>query len=323
MDNITPPFLSVGICTYNRAKYLTEVIDSVLFQTLHPSLFEILIIDNNSTDNTREILNDYIHNHKNYNIRYILEEKQGISYGRTRACTESASDYVIFLDDDETANPDWLGSYYETILRHPESVIIAGKILIKYMSGCTEWTSKYIEDWFGAYDFGENEIEITEDRIKTKQICYPNAGNMAVKVSFIKEIGGFNPEFGRIKDQMLGGEEVIIAKEALKRNKKIYYCPKASINHHILPERANIKFLKYKHLKGGETFYKMNMENIKAWNAFKSAVKRILLISRYLFLFIINFDIKIKTQHILRTYFEIGILFSLIKNMPKKVGLIK
>ncbi|NEO81534.1 glycosyltransferase, partial [Moorena sp. SIO4G3] len=100
---------TVAICTYNGETRLPQVLKRLLYQikTDHFA-WEILIIDNNSTDNTSKIVEEYQSHPGAYPIRYYFEPKQGIAFARRRAIQESKGEYVGFLDDDNLPTSDWV-----------------------------------------------------------------------------------------------------------------------------------------------------------------------------------------------------------------------
>lgn len=101
-QNINYPKVSVCMPTYNRAASLRRCLASLMLLT-YPNL-EIIVCDNNSTDNTKDIISLYP------KVKYIYEEKQGTSYAKNallRACS-SDSVFVVFVDDDETVQPRWI-----------------------------------------------------------------------------------------------------------------------------------------------------------------------------------------------------------------------
>src|SRR5690349_1483083 len=106
--------ITVAICTYNRARYLPHAIESLVGQSLAASQFEILIVDNASTDPTHEVVKRYLP--KLSNLRYLYEPRQGLSHARNTAWQSAEGKYVAYLDDDAQANPHWLIG----ILRHFE-----------------------------------------------------------------------------------------------------------------------------------------------------------------------------------------------------------
>ncbi len=254
---MTRPTLSIGLCTYNRADFLPEVLAALKAQTLEPSLYELVVIDNNSKDETRRVVQQFAEANPQLRVRYFFEEKQGISHARNRAYLEANSDYVAYIDDDELAQPDWLESYHNATREHPGIAIYAGRIRIFYPGEKPDWASDYVEKWYGQYDFGPVPVEITEETIAQGQAALPNAGNMAVRVEFLKRIGGFDANLGRKGNQMLGGEETRIALTALEQGERMLYYPASLIDHVIFPERLSLEFLKEKHFMQGRSYSKL------------------------------------------------------------------
>ena len=100
--------ISVIICTYNRSQILGKTVESVAAQELPPSLnWEILVVDNNSTDETRQVA-ESLRSRYPERIRYLFEPRQGLSNARNTGIRESRGEIVAFMDDDETADGAWL-----------------------------------------------------------------------------------------------------------------------------------------------------------------------------------------------------------------------
>jgi len=98
--------ISAIVCTRNRADILRHAIDSLVAQTLPPDEFEILIIDNGSTDDTRSLTERYAERHRN--VSYVAEPRLGLSNARNTGLGAARADVVAFIDDDATAGKTWL-----------------------------------------------------------------------------------------------------------------------------------------------------------------------------------------------------------------------
>jgi len=147
---MTNPKMSVIICTRNRAEYLQEAIKSLLDQSLQKNLYEIIIVDNRSTDNTKDIIKKFS---KSKNIRYIYEPILGLSQARNAGLKNARGKYVAYLDDEAVASKNWL----ETILETFESVkprpgCIGGKIEPIWESPRPKWLSKETEIFITILD---------------------------------------------------------------------------------------------------------------------------------------------------------------------------
>ncbi len=104
--------LSIVVATYNRAPYLLRTLESLARQTLSPGLFEILVVNNNSSDNTPEVVAGFAGSHPQLQVRMVTETSQGISYARNCGIASSVGQYIVFIDDDEEANPEFAKSYF-------------------------------------------------------------------------------------------------------------------------------------------------------------------------------------------------------------------
>jgi glycosyltransferase involved in cell wall biosynthesis len=111
------PKVSVVIPTYNRAQYLPQAIQSVLAQTFTD--YEIVVVDDGSTDNTREVIKPFFGR-----IKYLTQENQGISRTRNRAILESKGRYIAFLDSDDYWTPEKLAEQVKVLDLNPKVGIV-------------------------------------------------------------------------------------------------------------------------------------------------------------------------------------------------------
>src|SRR2546425_6789214 len=107
------PFLTIAICTFNRADLLPRSLDSVRNQMRTSADLEIMIVDNGSTDHTRDMVAEV--QAEDSRVRYVVEPNAGISHARNRALREARGEYLAFLDDDAWAEHDWLHNLIGTI----------------------------------------------------------------------------------------------------------------------------------------------------------------------------------------------------------------
>ena len=136
--------LSVILCTYNRERYLYNVLHSVAAGTLPPSEYEIVLVDNNSDDGTVGECERFKADHPQVTLRYFMERNQGLSYARNRGIREAQGDVLVYVDDDALVNPEYLQTYAEFFGRNKEAVAAGGPIIPQY-DGCEEpaWMSHY------------------------------------------------------------------------------------------------------------------------------------------------------------------------------------
>lgn len=216
--------ISVCICTYNRDEYLRASLDSIANQDYDFSRYELILVDNNSTDSTHEIVKDFEKKNPNVNFKYFLEKNQGLSYARNRGIKESRSAIITFIDDDAITTPNYL-QHLVNIFRNPEVKAAGGKVLPYYPDGDPpKWLSKYMLGLISCLDNGDEIKEFKR---------YPLGCNMAFRSSVIDEVGDFNVNLGRKKKDMGGSEEKDIFNRIKAMGYKIMYVPEALVYHTI------------------------------------------------------------------------------------------
>ena len=220
--------LSLVIATYNRAEQLMVTLGSVAMQSAEPATWECIVVDNNSTDDTRQRVEAFALEHKKVNIRYVFEQKQGLSHARNAGIAASQGDIIAFIDDDERIVEEFITAYIELFDRHPDAMAAGGKIIAEYPTGRPRWMSRYTEQPIAnPMDFG-NEIKLfPSGRI-------PGGGNMAMRSRLFVNIGVFNTALGRTGKRLLGGEESDLFERIAKQEYKVYYTPRA-VMYHIIP----------------------------------------------------------------------------------------
>ena len=104
---------SVIIPTYRRASYLSKCLSAVAALETDPETYEIIIIDNNSPDNTHEVFLEFVQANPGLQVRYLCEAEQGCSSARNRGVAEARGEILCFLDDDSPPASDWLDTLLE------------------------------------------------------------------------------------------------------------------------------------------------------------------------------------------------------------------
>jgi len=122
--------ISVVIITYNRAQMLADVLTSLTIQKRLPD--EVVVVDNNSKDDTKNVALGF---RGKLNIRYVFEEKQGVSFARNAGIANASGDIIVFTDDDCVAHEEWLYYLELPFLRDPSIGIVGGDIFAHRVKG--------------------------------------------------------------------------------------------------------------------------------------------------------------------------------------------
>ncbi len=225
--------ISAIICTYNRSAFLPRLFDSIEKQSLSKNDFEVIIINNNSTDNTETICRTFIKNNADLAIKYVVEEKQGLSHARNRGVAESTGETLTFLDDDAFLSEIFL----ETVLGHfqvnPDVDCVGGRIFLHYEDVRPAWVSKYMAEMFGYYDPGSKPFVYRSRK-------FPRGSNMSFRRSVFDKIGFFNTKLGRTGENMLGSEEKELFFRIHRKGLKSVYVPQALVYHRVPSSRLEI-----------------------------------------------------------------------------------
>ena len=220
--------LSLIVATYNRSEQLMITLDSVARQTAKSEAWECIVVDNNSTDDTRERIATFCAQHPTLAIRYIFEPQQGLSYARNAGIAASNGDIVTFIDDDERIVEEFIEAYIELFDTTPDAMSAGGKIIAEYPDGRPRWMSHYTEQPIAnPMDFGENITRFPAHRI-------PGGGNMAIRRTALERVGLFDTTLGRSGKQLIGGEESDLFERLAKCGMACYYVPRA-VMYHIIP----------------------------------------------------------------------------------------
>lgn len=231
--------LSVIIPTRNRARFLKQTIQSIAIQTLPQEYYEVIVVDNGSTDDTKDLVKSFSGEIKN--LKYVFEEKPGLHRGRHRGLFTASSEILVFADDDIEAFPTWLEGVLESF-QTKDVVLVGGKILPKFENTPPKWIldlwQKYkIIFYLSILDLGDETKEIDPDLVFG---C-----NFSILKKILLEAKGFHPD-GMPPEliKFRGDGETYVSRYILKQRYKTIYNPKASVYHYVPKERMTIDYFK-------------------------------------------------------------------------------
>lgn len=235
-----PSFISVIISTYNRQAYIITCLRCLAKQTLSKARYEVVIVDNNCTDNTARLVKDFLNANADLPFRYVLEVQKGVSFGRDRGIHEAKGDILVYLDDDAEAEPDLLANYLKFFADHPDAAGAGGRILPKYSERPKpRWMSSWLDGFIAHVDLG-GTTRLFKGRMK-----YPIGCNMAYLKKYLVEIGGFNTLL------TFRGDDKYIFLVIKNINHRIYYVPGALVYHNIPGKRLQFSYLRTLYMKTG------------------------------------------------------------------------
>jgi glycosyltransferase involved in cell wall biosynthesis len=242
---------SIIIPTLNRASLLELAIKSFCLQKFSPDNFEIFVVDNGSTDNTKDITETAINAFPSHKIRYICEPEPGLLSGRHRGVLEAKGEICIFVDDDIEADPGWLNAISESF-QDPSVQLVGGRNLPKYETEPPEWLKWFwVEHPFGKLcgelsllDFGDNVQEIDAN--------YVWGLNFSIRRQALFDLGGFHPDcIAKHLQHFQGDGETGLTIKANETAYKAIYQPQALVWHQVPESRMTYKYFEQRYFYQG------------------------------------------------------------------------
>ena len=221
--------ISIIICTYNREKYIRPLLESIAKNDYPTTDYEIVLVDNNCTDNTHGVCEQFAAAHKEVAFCYVIEPEQGLSAARNKGIKEAKGDIIIYVDDDALVDSDYIRIYAEHFAVYPDTMAAGGPIEPLYETKEPSWMSPYTKALLTAWmNYGTQVREYPNGR-------YPGGGNAAYRKEVFDRVGLFNTELGRKGNLLLASEEKDIFDKMKALGMKVLYLP-TPVLHHCIPQ---------------------------------------------------------------------------------------
>jgi glycosyltransferase involved in cell wall biosynthesis len=271
--------ISVVICTYNRAEILPAALQSLTSQVVDGLRFEIIVVDNNSTDRTRDVVMEHAKLSR-VPIRYIFERKQGLSYARNTGISKSQAPILAFTDDDVTPRSDWLSAIDHAFKTYPQASFVGGKVLPGLEFDPPRWLTKQHWAPLALLDYGDELFIVNKDR----PLCL-----IAANLSFRREIFAkvsFDPKVQRVRDGVGSSEDHELLDRLLRAGVYGIYVPQIVVTSTLDAQRLRKHYHRIWHTGHGRYFSLMRIEEFeragwKLWDVpahlYKEAVRLVFL----------------------------------------------
>ena len=233
MDNATA--ISIIICTYNRMHSLSKTLESLVSQYVPDGTnWEIVVVDNNSTDSTQQVIEDFQSRFQG-RFRSVRELQQGISFARNRGIRESRGEVLAFIDDDEIATPGWLEKLTANLFSG-EWAGSGGPVV-------SQWNRRPPTWWSDKSPFTLGPLAAWGADPKVKTLVHPPVGaNMAFRRETFDKFGGFRTDLGRVGGILLHGEDTEFGRRLMDAGLKLRYEPAAVTLHPVDESRISKKY---------------------------------------------------------------------------------
>ncbi|MGO4373410.1 glycosyltransferase [Paenibacillus sp. MCAF20] len=214
---------TIAICTHNRAEDVREALLSLLRQNFTDA-FEVIVVDNRSTDNTKQVVQE-INQMTNIPIIYVYEERLGLSVARNRAIRESKGEYVLFLDDDAVASKEWISGIVSLFETDPRIGCVGGRIEPAWEVAEPTWLLPENRTLYTILDYSQEIVEMQKPAI-------PFGANVAFRKSVFHSLKPFREDLGRVGSNLLSSEEAELI-DRIRSKYTVYYTPHAWVRHKI------------------------------------------------------------------------------------------
>jgi len=249
--------VTIAICTWNRALSLTDTLEILTTVRIPRGIvWECLIVNNNCTDTTDEVIAGFTHR---LPIRRLFEPIAGVARARNLAIRNARGELILFLDDDERADPEWIAAYLEAAKRWPPAMYFGGKIEPRYLSEPPAYVIANFEALGGL--FGLRDFGLTQRFFRDGEAPY--GGNMAVRRKAFAGLA-FDENLGHHHAERVMGEETQFFDELNRRHEQGVWVPEAKVRHQVPPENLTAEGI-YRHFfTHGRTVVRRN-DTSRTW----------------------------------------------------------
>jgi glycosyltransferase involved in cell wall biosynthesis len=284
---------TIAIPTYNGESRLPELLDRLRNQINTDSFtWEIIVIDNNSKDNTAKVVQNYQVSWQHpYQLKYYCETQQGAAFARKRAVAEAKGKLIGFLDDDNYPQPNWVAQAYNFAEKYPQAGAVASQI---HPSWEVEPPANFkrIEPFLAITERGNLPLLYEP----SKKMLPPSAGLVIRKQAWLESMPEKPILTGRVSGNTLTGEDTEMLSYIQKAGWEIWYNPEMEIHHQIPNWRVQKEYL-IPFFRGiGLSRYVTRMVNIKPWARPFACFAYIINDLRKILLHLIKYRGQVKTE---------------------------
>lgn len=249
--------ITAVISTYNRSQILGRALESILGQQNEGVRYEVIVVDNNSTDATREVVESYLARGQP-NLSYLFEPEQGVSYTRNTGIASARAPIIAFADDDVRVAKDWIANIKRAFDQHPEIDCIGGKVLPDWQTKPPAWLT--LNHWMplALLDYGNEPFYISAN----KRLCLVSA-NLALRRQLLTETGLFAPDLQRVRDNIGSMEDMELLERIWQTGRECLYVPNLIVTTEVPVERMTKDYHRRWHTGHGHFFAIMRSEEME------------------------------------------------------------
>jgi len=237
--------VSVVISTYNRCNLLAHALESLRHQEPVDVSYEILVVDNNSTDETKNVTQRFIDQDPE-KFRYIFEPKQGLSYGRNAGIANARAEVIAFTDDDVCVTGDWVARIKAGFLAEPGADFLGGKVLPRWSGAPPEWLTRAHWTPLALLDYGDQPFYVDANRPLSLI-----GANCAFRKSVFEQVGLFRADYQRVKNGVGSLEDHELLLRLWQAGHKGIYLPDLTFTAEVQDDRLEKSYHRVWHTGHG------------------------------------------------------------------------
>ena len=228
--------ISVIIATRNRAPLLASTLDALSRQQVSDFAFEIVVVDNASTDETALVVEAAAR--RGGPVVYLFESRPGKSHALNAAVSRARGDVLVFTDDDVLPSSNWLAAYAR-VFGETEADFAAGRIQPLWESPPPSWMSPALHGVLAVADGGAHRLPI---RHGAKDDIMPLGANMAIRRYVLDRVGSWDPQFGKLQGTLRTGEDHDFFLRMIQAGFQGVFEPEANVQHRVPAERLRLGY---------------------------------------------------------------------------------
>jgi glycosyltransferase involved in cell wall biosynthesis len=249
--------VSIVISTYNRCELLAGALRALLSQTPADIAYEILVVDNNSTDRTRPLVQGMATQNPG-RVKYLFEAKQGLSYGRNAGIAAAEAPIIAFTDDDVRVAADWVWHIKAGFEENPDIDFLGGRVVPRWPAEPPPWLTKANWSPLALLDYGDHPFYVDSG----KQLCLIGA-NFAFRRRAFEKVGLFKTDFQRVKDGIGSLEDHEILLRLWQVGSRGLYVPELVATAEIEPDRMEKQYHRRWHASHGRFYATLHSEEVE------------------------------------------------------------
>lgn len=229
---------SVVVCTYNRCESLADTLKALAaLQVPAGFAWELIVVDNNSRDATRQTVEAFQAAHPLLAVRYLFEPQQGLSNARNSGIAAATGRYLVFTDDDVLPAPDWLVVLVQGMRDH-HCTAAGGYIEPLWLAPPPPWLT---ERFYGFLAL-RTERDGPKEAREPEQM--PFGASLAFERAVFDRIGVFDPHLGRKGNTLAAGEEIDVLMRVVQGGGRVMYFPAARVRHKVEAFRLSKRYFR-------------------------------------------------------------------------------